>query len=341
MAKFVIVGDIQFRGVNPIARKDNFMDAIIEKIDEVHQIAKQIGAAAILTPGDLFDSPMVSYSVLLKLMAILQKAPCPWVTIPGNHDLFGSNIDTYTRTPMAVLEQAGVVQVLDGYRNNVIDLSPSILGSIITTGRGFDWEMDTHPGTYAAPGQSDIHMTHGMLVTTPLPYEIKHTLIKDVQTEARVTICGHEHLGFGIIKRDDGKWFINPGALCRESASEAEIQRQVQVAILEIEKNASTGVEGVIKIKAELVPITCARPAEEVLSREHIEAQTLRKERMDYFLELLAWEGEGRFLEVREIIDCIVNHESLPESVRQETLKRIAAAREELAGKILTGRVGV
>jgi len=324
----VIVGDIQFRGVNPIARKDNFMDAIIEKIDEVHQIAKRIGAAAILTPGDLFDSPMVSYSVLLKLMTILQKAPCSWVTIPGNHDLFGSNIDTYARTPMAVLEQAGVICVLrDG---QITDLSTGVSSSVITTGRGFDWEMDTHPGTYAAPTNSDIHMVHGMLVTSPLPYEIKHTLIKDVKTTARVTICGHEHLGFGIIKRDDGKWFINPGALCRESASEAEMQRQVQVAILEIEKNAPTMDEA---IKAELVPITCARPAEEVLSREHIEAQALRKEKMDYFLELLGREGEGRFLEVREIIESIAEHEALPKAVRDEALRRISAAREELAGR--------
>jgi exonuclease SbcD len=212
----------------------------------------------------------------------------------------------------------------------ITDLSTGVSSSVITTGRGFDWEMDTHPGTYAAPTNSDIHMVHGMLVTSPLPYEIKHTLIKDVKTTARVTICGHEHLGFGIIKRDDGKWFINPGALCRESASEAEMQRQVQVAILEIKKNASSEED---EIKAELVPITCARPAEEVLSREHIEAQVLRKEKMGYFLELLGREGEGRFLDVREIVESIADHESLPESVKKEAMKRIAAAREELAGR--------
>ena len=322
MAKFVIVGDIQFRGVNPVARKDNFIEALETKIDEVHQIAKQIGADAILTPGDLFDRPMVSYSVLLRLMAILQQAPCRWVTIPGNHDLFGANADTYPRTPMAVLEQSKTIRVL---RTEKDCIEIQGIGDIsFITGRGFDWEMDTHPGTYAAPIRSDIHMVHGMLVTTLLPYEIKHTLINDVQTKARVTICGHNHLGFGIIKRDDGKWFINPGALCRESAHEAEMQRQVQVAILEITQD---------DIKAELVPITSARPAEEILSREHIEAQTLRQEKMDYFLELLSREGEGRFLEVREIVESIADHESLPESVKKEAMKRIAAAREELAGR--------
>jgi hypothetical protein len=97
--------------------------------------------------------------------------------------------------------------------------------------------------------------------------------------------------------------------------------RTVQVCILEITND---------DVKAELVPITCARPAEEVLSREHIVEKALREERMSYFLELLAREGEAKFLEVAEIVDSIVGREMLPPAVKQEALTRIAAAREEL-----------
>lgn len=317
MAKFIIVGDIQFRGINPIARKDDFMAALAAKIDEVHQIARRVNADAILQPGDLFDSPMVSYSVLLKLMTLLQMSPsgCPWITVPGNHDLFGANVDTYIRTPMAVLEQAKVLTVLSErhtLRTN---------DEICITGRGFDWEMDTDPATYTAPTGSDIHLVHGMLVTAPLPIDIKHTLIKDVNTSARVTICGHEHLGFGVIKRPDGKIFINPGALCRETAHPAEMERMVQVCFLGINKD---------DIVTELIPLESARPAEEVLSRDHIEAQAARADRMSYFLQLLAQEGEGKFLEVAEIIGNIVEREALPPAVKKEALSRIAAAREEL-----------
>jgi exonuclease SbcD len=320
LAKFVIVGDIQFRGVNPVARKDDFPSALAEKIDEVHQIARRVGANAILQPGDLFDSPMVSYSVLLRLMSLLQMAPCPWVTIPGNHDLFGANADTYSRTPMAVLEQAKVIRVIKDLCQTQ-SITHDVFDVTYITGRGFDWEMDTNPSTYAAPIDSDIHLVHGMLLTSPLPIDIKHTLIKDVQTPARVTVVGHDHLGFGVIKRDDGKIFINPGALCRESAHEAEMQRTVQVCVLDITKD---------DVSWELVPITCARPAEEVLSRDHIEAQTAREDRMNYFLELLSQEGEAKFLEVAEIISGIASREALSPSVKQEALTRIAAAREEL-----------
>lgn len=316
MAKFVIVGDIQFRGVNPGARKDDFPAALAAKIDEVHQIAKRVQADAILQPGDLFDSPMVSYSVLLKLMTLLQMAPCPWVTIPGNHDLFGANADTFSRTPMAVLEQARVIKILREHFGFYTDDKTAI------TGRGFDWEMDTDPSTYNAPVGSDIHLVHGMLLTSPLPIDIKHTLVSQVKTNARVTICGHDHLGFGVIKRDDGKIFINPGALCRESAHEAEMERTVQVCILNITKD---------DISWELVPIESARPAEEVLSREHLDQAAIRKDRMDYFLELLSREGEAKFLEVAEIISGITERESLPVAVKNEALIRIAAAREELS----------
>lgn len=328
LARFIVVGDIQFRGVNPVARKDDFTAALAAKIDEVHQKAREFGADAILQVGDLFDSPMTSYSVLLKLMVLLQMAPCPWVTIPGNHDLFGSNKESYPRTPMAVLEQAGVVEVLHNNTPIFINgmdfctIPTTSANEVCMTGRGFDWEMDTHPSTHEAPTNSDIHITHGMLLTSPLPIDIKHTLIKDVQTNARVTLCGHDHLGFGIIRRDDGKLFINPGALCRESAHAAEIERTVQVCLLEVTKEYE---------HAEMVPIECARPGDEVLSREHIDKKAMMDERMNYFLELIKQDGESKFLETREIIDNIAERESLPLAVKDDALKRIAFAREELA----------
>jgi hypothetical protein len=61
---------------------------------------------------------------------------------------------------------------------------------------------------------------------------------------------------------------------------------------------------------------------------------------MDNFLDLLSQGGEGKFLEVAEIIAGITERESLPPAVKDEALRRISAAREELAGK-KAGRGGV
>ena len=86
----------------------------------------------------------------------------------------------------------------------------------------------------------------------------RQTLISEVKTSAQVIISGHEHTGFGIVKRErGGVLFINPGALCRLSAHVAEIERPVQVALLTVKDGQAT---------AELIPLKSARPAHEILS---------------------------------------------------------------------------
>lgn len=86
-------------------------------------------------------------------------------------------------------------------------------------------------------------------------------------------------------------------------------------------------------IETTLIPLSCARPGHEVLSREHIEAQADRDAKMGEFLGLLAQEGEAKFLDVQSIVEGIAKSEGLPRPVVDEALRRIAAAREALGGK--------
>jgi exonuclease SbcD len=161
-----------------------------------------------------------------------------------------------------------------------------------------------------------------MLLDKQPGFDMRHTLISEVKTSAQVIISGHEHTGFGVVRREsDGILFINPGALCRLSAHVAEIERTIQVALLTVENGQAT---------AELIPLKSARPGHEVLSREHIEAAAERESRIEEFLKLLASEGEAKFLEVREIVEDIAARENLPEAIKAEALRRIGEARERL-----------
>lgn len=86
-------------------------------------------------------------------------------------------------------------------------------------------------------------------------------------------------------------------------------------------------------IETTLIPLECARPGHEVLSREHIEAQADRDAKMSEFLGLLASEGEARFLDIQAIAEGVAKSEGLPRPVVDEALRRIAEAREALGGK--------
>ena len=209
------------------------------------------------------------------------------------------------------------------------------------TGTGFSFETDTEAGTwqFTPPpyerardgGGTSIHVVHSMLLAKPPEFEgMRHTLISHVETTADIVVCGHEHIGFGVARRDDGTIFINPGALVRLTAHKAEMERQVGVVLLNVDDVDNMG-------KTEFIPLESALPGHEVLSREHIEQAQARNEKMDEFLALLASEGESKFLEVRDIVEDIAARENIPEAVKQETLNRLGRARERVAKSEVAG----
>jgi len=327
--KFLIAGDWHFRGTNPAARLDNYTEAITGKIHQVYALAREYDVQAIIQTGDIFDGPATAWGTVADLADILKAAPCPILTIPGNHDIWAGNQESKRRTPFGFLARMKLLQDLteEPYKQEA-----GSRHSIYITGYGFTVDTDTEAGRgqfEPSPrlphpflwSETSIHIVHSMLLQESPYFEMRHTLIRDVQTTAKVIISGHDHTGLGVFCREDGVLFINPGALCRLTAHPAEMRRQVQVALLTVEDGG--------RIYAKLIPLD-VKPGSEVLSRDHLEAAAERQERINKFLSLLTAEGESKFLEAREIMADIARREMLPETVTKEALARIARAREEL-----------
>ena len=330
MFKAIVTGDLHYRRVNPRSRLDNFQEALGTKILEVFELARKYEAKVIIIPGDLFDGPATTWGTAAELAKMLQVAPCPILTIHGNHDIWSGNPGSKHRTPFGFMAALGIIWDLTESPFEIQTNQGEFIAGI--TGHGFNIETDTLAGMdqFSVPesyfqGYNNgffIHVVHSMLLDHDPGFDMRHTLISQVQTTAQVIVAGHEHTGFGVYRREsDGVLFINPGALCRLSAHVAEIERTVQVALLTVKDGQAT---------AELIPLKSARPGHEVLSREHIESAAERESRIDEFLKLLASEGEAKFLEVREIVEDLAAREAIPAEVKTEALKRIAAARERL-----------
>ena len=320
--KYLIIGDVHFRGVNPRARLDNYMEAITNKLYEVFEIVLKHKVSAILCSGDLLDSPSIMWGTVAELACILQQAPCPFLCIHGNHDIWSANPGSKYRTPYGFLARLGLVRDLEE--------EPYEENGIVITGYGFNVETDTElgRGQFMPPKQTEgnfsIHVVHSMLMDHTPPFDMRHTLISQVETTAKVIISGHLHTGFGssyIYRRDDGVLFINPGALCRLSAHHAELERKIQVALLTVGNGHA---------EARLIPLKSALPGTAVLSREHLESEVEREVRLEKFLALLASEGESKFLEVRDILEDIAARDNLPAAVKADALRRIGEAREQL-----------
>ena len=339
MTTFIVVGDIHWSGRTPMARADHFPTAMAAKLREVHNIAREFSAAAILQPGDMTDSIGIGYGAFQDLAKVIGESPCPWISIPGNHDREGGNPATDLRSPWGALVATDVMQEASGQC-----YPASQKGSaIVVTGHGYDHETDIDKNQYGRDqniwalvdgdplsGANDhnisIHLAHGMLLkAAPGIDSMRHTLVSEIAelpNAPDVLICGHYHLPLGII-RVGKTMIINPGALCRLSAHIEEIERTVQVAILQIGDGGW--------IDAELRPIQCAQPGNVVLSRQHIEEAADRELRLTRFLDLLQGEQEQRQTDLVGMIDDIGKRELLPEVVKAEALRRLAAAQETLA----------
>jgi DNA repair protein SbcD/Mre11 len=326
--KFVITGDLHYRSENPRSRKDIYESVMLSKLLEVFQLAQEHGAEAIIIPGDIFDTANVGLRAIAKLGYCLSESGSEVLTVSGNHDLPAGNKAALERTPYGLLSKLGFIHDLENenfethFNINFADMKDVFL---TVSGRGFDFQTDTPEGMkqfqaltdYEGDDMLKIHVVHSMLMAAPPTFPMRHTLIDQVETDADIIISGHFHDGFGVIRRKDGKLFINPGALCRLSASKAEMERTVQVALLTVRGKAD--------FDAELIPLQSARPAEEVLDREAIVERKEHENWLDSFFEKLSEEGEAKFMEVREIVDGIAAREKISPEVKDEALRRMIA----------------
>jgi len=325
--KILFTGDWHIRGNNPRARVDDYRETIKEKLRQVFQLAKSYGVKYIVTPGDTFDRPDAAVALVLDFARLIwQETPVPIITTAGNHDLFGHNPDSFGRTSLAVLSAIlrdkfkVILHPQEGFRDVIGQRENRRLYSF--TAIPFSPQVDRGgfgycPGIGSADIETLVHVSHGMLLDHVPPWD-KYTLVEEVQTKADIVLAGHDHLGFGVIKRRDGKIFVNPGGLMRISASVAEINRPVRVAVIDLDTK-----------DVKLVPLQ-VQPGDKVLDRSHLEQAAAREESMRGFTEILDQSAELKLLDLTEIIERLSLAENLPEHVRDEALARLAKVRERL-----------
>jgi DNA repair protein SbcD/Mre11 len=309
--RLLIVGDLHFRGTNPRSRRGDYQADMLAKVDEVCRIAKE-RHAQVLHVGDLFDSPGISYGVYGALAGVLQKYD-PWLAVPGNHDIWGHSLSTLPRTPYGALDASDIIHDIHG--------SPVVWSDRdAVIGVGFDHTLDHDYHEYKPVFPDDcrrkILVVHGMLMMSEPPFE-RYSLVDEAAkvTTADIVLTGHYHEPFSIILND--KLFLNPGSLCRMSATDAEISRTPHVVLLDPES-----------MYTEWIPLECAKPGSEVLDRSVIEESKERSEKMESFLASLEFASGSRMLNLQEIIDRIVAVEGASYEVVEMITQKLAAARE-------------
>lgn len=331
MVKFLFVGDWHLRGNNPRNRTDDYPKAAKEKLQEVFKIAVDNAVDAILQPGDIFDRPEVSIAVLLEYAEVLKHSPVDIYCTIGNHDIYGYNVDSYYRTSLRLLEMlVPQLHVIKSASDKPIYMAKGRY-KVYLTATPYSKDMDINGYGYSPdveyndPYSIGVHIAHGMLLDHKPPFDRYSDLYK-VDTKATVILTGHDHLGYGVYRRTaDAKLFVNPGSLLRMSASVSEIQRKVQVALIAIDEIKGT-------YTADLIPLTTAKPGDEVLDRSRIEEEKERQYAMDNFSALIQGHtGNKVLMDINQIIDQVAAEEKYSPEVVKTALQIIDQQREAVA----------
>lgn len=318
--------DTHIRGTNPQNRKDNFVDTIFRKLEEVFDIAKENDVDILIHGGDIFDRPDIAPSLVRDFIVLIDRYSLPIYAVAGNHDMFGQNPVTLNRTMLGLLDGAGIIRLLSpGEKLYFKDGNKKIQ----LTGQHYFYGLDVDSGkqSYIVKKDKDvdvaIHIVHGMLLEKPFFEGMAYTLIEDIlDTEADITLSGHYHSGF-TTKCIDNKYFINPGSLVRINNSLNELLRMPKVVLLDLQN----------EIKIQELYLKRALPGEEVLDRTKVETMAFRERKLSEFIQSVNSTGNYDTFDINNIIEQISKQQNLKEEVIKEALKRIGQAQELLGNE--------
>lgn len=321
--KFLYFTDSHIRGTNPKSRLDSFFDTVMSKLREIRDLAEKENVDYILHGGDLFDRPDVSISVMNEVIPVLQSFSMPIYAVSGNHDIYGHNPITLPRTMMGLLDTLDVIRIINGRRILLKkeDVCVQLSGSPYTYGLDREENRSLYLLKERDP-EADyaIHLVHGFLMPDSTKAMFSHTTISDiVDTKADLTISGHLHDGIPTTEVD-GKRFVNPGAIVRISNSLTELKRRPKILLIDVSKENST---------IETYYLKSARAGDEVLDRTEIEMHKFKRRELAEFKESIESTGKYDRINYLDVIVDIAENEKLDDSVKKETLRRIAEVEEK------------
>ncbi len=323
--KFLFFTDTHIRGTTPRNRKDNFYEALKNKFYEIGRLCRELDVDYILHGGDWFDRPDISPAIVRDFAVIVKDFGKPVYSVAGNHDVYGHNPDTIGRTMLGLLEGIGILHLIGSSEEIILEKDGM---RVQLTGKPYNYEIDSDVfrDYYIVRKRKDvdyaINIVHGMLLNKPFYEGIRYTLVSDIlETEADITLAGHYHSGFET-RVSGSKYFINPGSLVRITNALSEIKRRPKVIFIKL--------EDAVEIKE--IELESALPGEEVLDRLQLEASQDRNLKMHEFYQAINSAGEFKKIDLNSIIEEIASNQELSREVKEQAVKRIAAARESLSG---------
>lgn len=341
--RFGFYTDIHYSGKGPKRRKDDYPKAVERKHRHIYRDGQMECVEFFVSAGDINEYHTVANSVLNRQFTVMrEERSVPEYGILGNHDVLGNNSERVDLVSVSTLYSSGFITRLSKTEPTRIEGEDGTILALF--GVDIHKDMDNlRPEDYYVekPYWADytILVAHGMVRerAIDLPYVRQTTFSQIVETgtQADLILTGHDHNGYGIIKktRTDGGTVIfhNPGSPVRIKASEAEMERTVGYSLIDLTK------EG-IKITFMPFPSDIALPAEEVLDRETLlEEIRLAENRVAVQNKFENFSISS--ISLKDVIIEIATSDNISEGAKIDLVRRLEDEELKLAQRELTQSV--
>lgn len=314
MIRLVWRTDVHMADRGPSSRIDDWAETVLDKLSQVRDIAKEVGAAAILDGGDFFHIKAPgrnSHELVRRTAEHHADYPCPVYCTPGNHDCVYGDYAFLPQQPLGVLYAAGVfkklydeheaVFVKDGVKVRVVGLPYP----------GTRYNIERFKNIQRGDEDVLICVAHVLASLTGGSMFEGEDIIRysDLLETAPDVFCfGHWHMDQGVEILGD-KTFVNLGSLTRGALSQDEVQRRPASAVLECTKTGVTVDVRRLRVK----------PSEEVFDLDARNRQVRQQVEMDAFVNRIR-DGLQPKVEGETLTEVLGAVSGVPDEVRERAL---------------------
>lgn len=221
----IVVGDPHWRSTAPARRIDDFVEAQYRKTCTVRDLANKHKATTVLL-GDLFDTDESTNQTIIRYLKLLRTFENPVLALPGNHDVYGANLETLRRSAYGVLEAAGAIQRID-HAPHRLEKGVYIIGHTY---------MHADKPKPVKGAALNILATHEMVIGEKIWREQEEYELADQYLDSHrgwdMIFAGHFHGDF-MQKDARGRYICNPGSLVRIKASTRDMAMDPGVLLLD------------------------------------------------------------------------------------------------------------
>ena len=239
--RFVFIKDPHFDLIGSPNRKDNYLQALFFKFDQIAAICRKLDAKALLIGGDVFlktEPSRIPYKLVTEMLQYFNNFPVPIAGIIGNHDA-RMGLEHYEKYPISVLIKSGAYRYLD--ENPLVVKTDTFSVKV----GGVSYQKDAYDKILSYEKTTeDFLVLLGHFFIAENAGNFYNERIFGVQEFASasfdVLAVGHEHVNKGIYTYDS-KYFVNSGQISRVSSSKEDRELVPTIVVFSISKE--TGIK--------------------------------------------------------------------------------------------------